>query len=128
MKKIKYTFLFVLLCMTSCDFLTQTPEDALTPEDYFKTETDLQLFTNPLYNNLLDDEPYNHQSDHCVELNLSDELHGGTFRTVPNSGGGWSWTNMRRINTLLAHSVKCEDEAVRNHYNAIARFFRAYNV
>ena len=127
MKKTIFTSLFVLLCMTSCDFLTQTPKDELTPEDYFKTETDLQLFTNPLYNNLLDDEPYNHQSDHCINLNLSNELHGGTFRTVPNSGGGWTWTNIRRINTLLEYSVKCEDEAVRNHYNAIARFFRAYN-
>ena len=40
MKKTIFTSLFVLLCMTSCDFLTQTPKDELTPEDYFKTETD----------------------------------------------------------------------------------------
>lgn len=125
MKKTIIASLFVLFCVTACDFLNEVPQDRLSPETYFRTETDLQLFTNPLYDNLLDKEAYEHQSDHCVHLNLSKELHGGTFRTVPATGGGWSWGNLRRINTLLGYSSNCEDKAVVNNYNAVARFFRA---
>ena len=125
MKKTIIASLFVLLGVTSCDFLNEVPQDKLSPETYFRTETDLQLFTNPLYDNLLDKDTYEHQSDHCVHLNLSKELHGGTFRTVPATGGGWNWGNLRRINTFLAYSHNCSDEAVVTHYNAIARFFRA---
>ena len=125
MKKIIFLTLLALLGVTSCDFLNQVPQDKLSPESFFKTETDLQLFTNPLYDNLLDKDAYEHQSDHCIHLNLSNELHGGTFRTVPATGGGWSWGNLRRINTLLGNSHQCEDEAVRAHYDAIAKFFRA---
>ena len=125
MKKTIIASLFVLLGFTACDFLNEVPQDRLSPESYFKTETDLQLFTNPLYDNLLDKDAYEHQSDHCIHLNLSSELHGGTFRTVPATGGGWSWGNLRRINTLLGNSFNCENESVRAHYDAVARFFRA---
>ena len=125
MKKNIFASLFVLLCFTACDFLNEIPQDRLSPESYFKTETDLQLFTNPLYNNILDKDAYEHQSDHCVHLNLSDELHGMTYRTVPATGGGWSWGTLRRINTFLTYSSSCEDASVVTHYNAVARFFRA---
>ena len=125
MKKTIIASLFVLLCVTSCDFLNEVPQDRLSPESYFKTETDLQLFTNRLYDNLLDKDAYERQSDHCIHLNLSKELHGGTFRTV-NNGVGWNWGNLRRINTFLAYSSNCQDEAAVAHYNAVARFFRAF--
>lgn len=125
MKKTIIASLFVLLGVTACDFLNEVPQDKLSPESYFKTETDLQLFTNPLYDNLLDKDAYEHQSDHCIHLNLSKELHGGTFRTVPATGGGWSWGNLRRINTFLAYSNNCEDKEAVAHYDAVARFFRA---
>jgi hypothetical protein len=126
MKKIFISLTFVLLSLTSCDFLEQRPKDKVSPEDYFKTETDLQLFTNPLYNNLLNKEPFEQQTDHYVHTQLSNELRGGNSRYVPSTGGGWSWGNLRRINTFLTYSSNCPDEAVVTHYNAIARFFRAF--
>ena len=98
----------------------------MTEEIYFKTAEDFQLFTNPLYNNLLDKDPYNHQSDHYIKLTLSNLIHGGSYRTVPASGGGWSWTDLRRINTVLSRMDSCEDEQVRLEYEGLARFFRAF--
>lgn len=98
----------------------------MTEEIYFRTAEDFQLFTNPLYNNLLDKHPYNHQSDHYIRLSLSNLLHGGSYRTVPESGGGWTWTDLRRINTVLSRMDTCEDEKVRAEYEALARFFRAF--
>ena len=47
-------------------------------------------------------------------------------RIVPTEGGGWDWGNLRNINFYLENSVKCEDEAARVRYDALARFFRAY--
>ena len=42
----------VMFC--ACDnLLDKDPQSKLSPETYFKTATDLQLFTNPYYNNLL---------------------------------------------------------------------------
>lgn len=110
----------------SCDSLDQTPHDRVTQPDYFKTEDDLQLFTNPFYNNLLDKSPYDEQSDLIVNQTLSDFILGGNKRTVPNSGGGWSWTDLRRMNTLLEYADQCPDKAVVTKYKALTRFFRAF--
>lgn len=116
-----------VLGFSSCDdYLNILPKDTLVPENYFRNETDLQLFSNTFYNNLLDKDPYDHQSDHYINLNLSNELHGGTFRVVPASGGGWSWSDLRKINTLLGNMDKCDDAAAVSKYTGLAKFFRAY--
>ena len=47
----------------------------------------------------------------------------GTRSAVQTS---WSWTSLRRINSLLANSKNCEDAKVRAKYEGLARFFRAY--
>ena len=111
---------------TACDFLDREPLSEMTEDIYFKTAEDLQLFTNPLYNNMLDKSSFNHQSDHYIKLSLSNVLHGGTYRTVPESGGGWTWTDLRRMNTLLTRLDECEDAAARTEYEALTRFFRAF--
>lgn len=116
----------LLLSCMSCNLLDTTPKDTLSPDGYFKTETDLQLFSNTFYNNLLDKNPYEHQSDHIINLNLNSLLHGGTFRTVPASGGGWSWGDLRKMNTLLENIHNCPDEKAVQQYTALTRFFRAF--
>lgn len=112
--------------LSSCDsLLDKTPLDRVTQFDYFKTRSDLELFTNPYYNNLLDKTPYDEQSDLLVQLTLSDILYGGNKRTVPNTGGGWSWTDLRRINTLLEYVDKCDDKEAVTEFTALSQFFRA---
>lgn len=112
--------------LTACDVLDTKPLSQISPETYFKTETDLQLFSNTFYNNLLDKSPYDDQSDLYIQQNLSAEMIGGNRRTVPNSGGGWSWGDLRKMNTLLVYIDQCEDEAAVVKYTALTRFFRAY--
>ncbi len=112
--------------LTGEEFLGRTPLSTISPENYFRTETDLQLFSNTFYNNLLDKEPFLEQSDHYLNLNLSAVLRGGNDRTVPISGGGWSWGDLRKMNTLLGNMDKCVDEAAVLKYTALTRFFRAY--
>ena len=58
MKKIFYVLMAVLaaLAFVSCeDFLTKTPQTALSPSSFFKTESDLELWTNKFYNDILED-------------------------------------------------------------------------
>ena len=113
--------------LTGCDdLLDKSPLSQISEEDYLKTETDLQLFSNSFYSDLLNKSPYDDQSDVYVQQELSDEMLGGTNRIVPPSGGGWTWTTLRDINTLLGHVDHCEDEAAVVKYSALARFFRAY--
>lgn len=111
MKIIKYlVFTVAVTLMCGCnDDLDLLPKDRMSSEEYFRTASDLELFTNPLYNNILPKVQYKDQSDIYVCQSLSNELMGGSYRTVPASGGGWSWTDLRRINTLLGNIDKCED-------------------
>lgn len=124
-------FFALALGLTACDinvdgYLDRDPLSTISPENYFRTETDLQLFSNTFYNNLLDKEPFEEQSDHYLNLNLASILRGGNDRTVPISGGGWSWGDLRKMNTLLGNIHKCDDEAAVVKYTALTRFFRAY--
>lgn len=127
MKRIIIAAVALSLGLASCDnLLNLEPLSQISQADYFKTETDLQLFTNTFYNNLLDKSPYDDQSDLYVQQNLSDEMLGGTKRTPPASGGGWTWTDLRKMNTLLAYADRCEDKEAVVKYTALTRFFRAY--
>ncbi|MCI1681683.1 MAG: RagB/SusD family nutrient uptake outer membrane protein [Bacteroides sp.] len=127
MKRFITAATILLIGLSACDnLLDLQPLSQISQTDYFKTETDLQLFSNSFYNNLLDKSPYDNQSDLCVQQNLSDEMLGGSNRTVPASGGGWSWTDLRKMNTLLAYANQCKDEAAVLKYTALTRFFRAF--
>lgn len=113
--------------LSSCDdWIDKSPLSEIEEENYFRTETDLQLFSNGFYNSILNKSPYDEQSDVYVQQELSDEMLGGENRIVPASGGGWSWTALRSVNTLLGNVDKCEDAEAATKYTAVARFFRAY--
>lgn len=128
MKKYIVLFAAAALALTSCeDLLNKTPQSQLSPDSYFKTATDLQLFTNPLYNNLLPKTPYSVQSDQYINATPSNLVKGGTNRTVPNSGGSWTWGDLRRINTCLDNiKAQCEDPEAAALYSGLCKFFRAY--
>ena len=58
MKRIIIPAIALLLGLTSCNWLERNPKATLAPENYFRDETDLQLFSNSFYNNLLPKEPF----------------------------------------------------------------------
>ncbi len=128
MKKIAIilSVFLVLMGFISCEQLDLTPKDKISDTDYFKNATELELFSNPFYNDLLDKSPFDERSDILVTAILNEIMVGGNRRTVPASGGGWNWGTLRRINTLLENIDKCEDQEAVVKYTAVARFFRAY--
>lgn len=118
--------LFAMFSIVSCnDALDVTPKDRITPENFFKNEAELQMYSNKFYN-LFPGEGgiIRETTDQIAKNDITDELRGS--RIVPSSGSGWSWSQLRDINTLLEYSVNCPDRDIRNQYNALARFFRAY--
>lgn len=113
--------------LSACGLLEKEPQSKLKPDTYFKNAIQLQLFTNPLYNNLLPKTFYNEQSDQYVHKDPSNLVKSGSNRNVPASGGGWTWTDLRRINTCLDYiPIQCEDEVAAVQYTALCKFFRAY--
>ena len=83
------------------------------------------MFSNKFYTQLPGESAIIREGvDHIAKNDMSDELKG--TRIIPGSGSGWSWSQLRDINTLLEYSVNCPDREVRNRYDAVARFFRAY--
>ena len=116
--------------VTSCNdnFLERYPLASLSPETYFQSEAELRTYTNAFYNVLPDNLDIFHNGpvagDDESNTSLRNEFRG--TRTVPASGGGWTWTELRRINFFLENSHKCTDERVRARYDGLARFFRAW--
>ena len=113
-----------VVSLSACD-ITLYPEDKVTPGTYFRNETDLQLFTNNFYTSLPSaTDIYADEADIIINPALDDKISGQ--RIIPETGGSWSWTTLRQINYFLENSHRCSDAAVREHYNGIARFFRAF--
>ena len=126
MKRSIFPIIIMATGLTACNLLDLEPKSEVSVSDYFKTESDLEMFSNPFYNNLLDKAPFDDQSDVLVELILDEIMEGGSRRTTPASGGGWTWTDLRRANTLIEYADNCDDKEAVAHYTAVARFFRAY--
>ena len=123
----RYMILAVmLLALTACeDFLTRRPKDELSPDTYFKTETECQLYTNNFYTILpAATDFYQEDDDYIIPNSLSTKVIGN--RVVPTTSGTWNWNMLRQINFFLSRSHQCEDNDVRERYEALARFFRAY--
>lgn len=123
MKKITY-ILLALPLLIGCD-LDRTPLDALAPENTFNNKEELETATNGFYAMLPNAEDlYGETADLVVPTTLTNEVLG--IRTVPASGGGWSWRLLSDINTCLIYSARCKDANVRAEYDGVSRFFRAY--
>jgi hypothetical protein len=116
-----------LLFIASCD-LTLIPEDTVTPSAYFKSETDLQLWTNQFYSIL--DTPDNAggvNADDMVDKTMGEVISGTRLASEDIDGANeWNWKLLRKVNYLLQNSSNCSDLSVRQHYEGVAYFFRAY--
>ena len=111
-----------------CD-LTLYPEDAESPEVYFKSEAHFEQWTNYLYAALLDspDAVSRYNADDMVDKSMGSIIMGQRLASDSMSGNNeWDWDMLRRINYMLANSSNCEDEALRTKYEGVAYFFRAY--
>jgi len=130
MKKIIY-FILASFVLCSCQgMLDRYPLDKLSDGDFFATETGLQAFSNSFYSAFPSPDSRSgdmialDNADNIFTAYQTSEVLGN--RQIPSSGSGWSFTALRNYNTLIDNLYQCPDEAVRNNYEGVARFFRAY--
>jgi hypothetical protein len=124
----KFIYLLTIVSLFGCKKdLDLKPFDKLNPQTAFRTEDDLALYTNSLYQILPTGNEIvrgDAMSDYLVAKTPSSYLVG-TFAATQASG--WSWGDLRNINYFLAHygQAQITDES-KNHYAGVARFFRAW--
>jgi len=137
MKKIIF-ILTIIIIFTACekDFLDIQPETEFTDDNFWTSESNLQAFAYGLYINF---KGYGNGSffggDHFFSVNTDDvmalddrtELDFPTTVPATSSGTDWNWAYIRKANILIEGASKASvDEATKNKYIGIGRFFRAY--
>lgn len=144
-----------LMCVSCNDsFLDRNPTHDLNDNSYWKTESDLEVYNNGIYNEAGNDSYYRFMVGHTLGawnssyadyfwkdvqtdnyVSKSNSNHTSYTKiaagkeTVPNdpTAGGWYWTLLRRINTFFANYEKVGiAENIRNKYAGEAYFFRAW--
>ncbi|WP_302459512.1 RagB/SusD family nutrient uptake outer membrane protein [Parabacteroides johnsonii] len=117
------------LLSTSCnnDFMDRFPETSISPEAYFKTVKDLELYTNTYYGNL-STYYFDYVSDNYAsyaEVHSNNNLIRGNISS--ETVGGWSdWGTLRTYNLFLdnVHKVSGDPEEIA-HYIGLTRLQRA---
>ena len=127
-KYILYISAAFVLASCNDDFLDKYPQTSVAPEEFFKTEEDLELYVNGLLtmagpgNYLADQSSDNLATTGAIEIK---NIMTGTpsSQTVT---GGWSWGTLRNINYFLDNYTKAtgSDEGIA-HYVGLARYYRA---
>ena len=129
---ISFSTLFVFL-LTNCndEFMDRFPETSIGKENFFNSEEDLQMYVYGLYNF---PGTWAMQSNDAYMTTDNSANTGNTeLKTMmvgnPSSATitqGWNWGELRNINFFLENFRKANiSEMLLNHYEGVARFFRA---
>ena len=120
----------------SCEkFFDRAPEDKFASNTFFRSEEDLILYTNGLINSgmpsassmAMGEDLY---TDLCATRASKDFYYPGNWN--PGRASGWSYSNwgfLRQVAYMMdnMHNAKSNvSEAKYNHYEGVARFWRAY--
>ncbi|NTS39797.1 RagB/SusD family nutrient uptake outer membrane protein [Flavisolibacter sp. BT320] len=128
MKKLLIGILLSSAGFTACKKLDQIPQSTASKSAVFGSENGLKLYTNSFYgmgflprNSTREDV----LSDYLAVKAVDNFIREGSFGA--NTSSGWSWTDLRNINYFIQNNNDpAVPEAVRNNYQGIARYFRAY--
>lgn len=113
------------------DFLERPPQDVLTDDTYWSNENNVRTFAYGFY------PAYfvgygsgyawgNYFSGQSLNDDFAPSQPTQFTKNVPASGGGWSFSWVRKANLFLnrIQKVPMSQEAI-NHWSGVARFFRA---
>ncbi|WPU96115.1 RagB/SusD family nutrient uptake outer membrane protein [Mucilaginibacter sabulilitoris] len=130
-KHIIYMIFFALIAFASCkkdSFLNRSPLSDISPQNFFKNESDLQVYCNQYYSgpNLPVQNFVNQDDDSDDKANLSmNSFLAGTY-TVPTTGGQWDFGFIRTCNFFLANYSRATiGDDIKNIYVGETLFFRA---
>ena len=127
--------LSALLAVCSCDdMLEKTPSNKFEAQTFFKSETDLKLYANGLINAALPAATdmalgEDRFTDLCMTKS-SKEFYWGNYSA--SKADNWTtstWSFPRRVAYMLENMPRCKgkvSDAIYNHYEGVARFWRAW--
>lgn len=134
--KTLYNKIIIFLCILtvvgcSDDFLDTPPQDQLVDETYWTSEGNVKTFAFGFYTGYFTGYGSGYSwGKYFSGQSLNDDFaptNPPVFtQQVPTSGGGWSFSWVRKANIFIdrVQSVPMEQEAI-NHWTGIGRFFRA---
>ena len=126
----------VLFGMTACDieeFLTREPINEFSAETYFASEAELEMYANGMLNAYMPDYTETAGGDAYNDLiatKTSTDYFRADVEWNSTRQGSWSWGFLRKTNYMLDNMDKAKEkvsEEIYNHYEGVARFWRAYN-
>ena len=131
MKKIFLIFAAGLLLTSCSDLLDTEPYDQFTKQNYFTSETNVQLFANYFYETFTG---YGSGSGDYYFNTLNDDqastgITNWSFTSVPGTSGSWNtpYVEIRRANTLISAIPGIDmSDAAKNNWIGIARLYRAW--
>lgn len=113
---------------TACNdsFMDRFPETSITDKVFFNTPTDLEIYTNGLYD-AIGSSYWDVASDNLLYVEEASIYQMMRGEISPKNAGQWGgWDKIRAINYMLARTDRVVgDEKEINHYIGIAKLFRA---
>lgn len=125
-----FTLISLLALSQGCndEFLDRFPETQIGTENFFNTEEDLAMYIYGLYSFPSHGEYIGDRATDNQATTGNTELKTMMI-SEPSSGtinSGWNWGRLRSINLFLENFRKADiTESQLNHYEGVARFFRA---
>ena len=115
-----------LAFLPACD-LTETQKTSADAAMIFGSETGLATYCYSFYN-ILPDGAHAYLQDEMSDYLAKTSLERFELGTLtPDTQGSWDWSDIRNVNYFLDHNhYESVPENIRNNYNGIARFFRAW--
>lgn len=133
MKKIMIGMMSAVILLSSCDLLNNDPYANFTKDNYFTSETNVELYTNAFYDEFLG---YGNGNSYGVfyfkRLNDNQVVNGiepWSYTNIPATNGTWSsaYEEIRRTNTLIEKLPGVDmPSANAAHWMGVARLYRAY--
>ena len=116
-----------VLFVSCSDYLDHAPETEIGAENFFKTQEDLAIYVNGLYNFPGLGIYYDDATDNAATTgNREIKTIMTTQANSHTITSGWDWNALRNINFFLEYANQADVAAeAKNHYIGVARFFRA---
>jgi hypothetical protein len=120
----------IAISLSACkkDFLDRQPQTAIGSDNFFNNEQDLKLYVTNLYDfegvGILNNDRATDNAATTGNAEIKTMMVGNPSPSTINAG--WNWEQLRSVNYFLANFKKAPlSNEVLNHYEGIARFFRA---
>lgn len=124
----KYIYIILLSFLVYSCNLEESPKDSPNAQQVFSSQSGLEKYTNSFYSLLPSASDITHAdelSDYASGKTIPDLLQPGQL--TPRTVSRWGWGNLRNINYFLQQNHRSNiSKKVRDNYNGIARFYRAW--